>query len=139
MQHKTGKKQKSFRIFDIGLGVAVAVFVSVIGAAIGAFVLVTETLNQSSIPIIAVVAQFLSAFVGGVSACKRVGEKYVFAAGITTVCYLFLLVCITVLLTENSFHNFLPSLLSVMLGSALACTTCLMKRSGKWHRKRVHC
>ena len=132
------KKMKSKQLSlpaTIGIGIGAALILSGALSALAAFLMSTEKMQVSSIPVCIAITHLLSAFSGTWLACRMTKEKRLLTGGITALGYILFLLATTAILLGGQYSGIGTGILTALLGGGAAVLTGL--RKGK-RRSRKH-
>lgn len=119
----------------IALGLGAAMAITVVGAALVAWLAITERMGESGIGYGAMVILVLSAAIGGFIACGTIRRRKLMVCCICAVGYYLLLLSMTALLFGGQYDGMGTTALMVMLGGGIALIPVV---TGKGNGARRH-
>ena len=134
------KKMKSTQAsmpVAIGIGIVAALILSTAMAALMAFLMSSEKLQVSSIPVCTAITHLLSAFLGTWVACLTAKEKHLITSGITVLGYILLLLASTAILLEGQYSGIGMGILMAVLGGGAAVLTGLRRGKGRSRKHKI--
>ncbi len=120
----------------IGVGLAVSIATTMIGSAVGAWLLVSEKTSENSLGYIALILLLLSSILGALATVGIVKEKRVPVCLLSGVIYLLSLLAVTALFFGGTYGGVGESAL-VVLGGALSVALLGLKGAKKPKRKKI--
>jgi putative membrane protein (TIGR04086 family) len=120
----------------IAIGLVVSIVITFIGAAIGAWLLSSENVGETSIGHIAVVILLLSSIAGAFMSAGIAKEKRLPVCVLTGAAYLLSLLAITSLFFEGSYSGVGECALVILAGAISAALLGLKRRNSAQKNKR---
>ena len=138
MKHKVTEKDRSVPV-GLGFGVLTNLAVVLIGAAFGAWLILSGKLALDALQLCALVTLFLAGAAGAWVTTAWIGRQRVLMCLLSGSCCYLLLLGITALVFEGQYDSLGSSALMVLLGCGVIVIMGLLPEKGKksWGRKRV--
>lgn len=122
-------------VVETGIGVVVAIAVTLL-LAMGVSLLVSnESAAESNIKYFAIPIQLVAPFLGALIAGKRVDQKYAIVCGSVGASYCFILLAVTILFFDSAFRAVGIGIGMCAAGTVGACAICMMKKGRRGKRK----
>ena len=122
-------------LFGTSLGVSIAVILSLILAAVFTSLVINETISYATMNYFSFIILALSVFVGAMTACLFVKNKYAIIAGIVSAGCFLLMFAVKVLCIEGVIEGFWPTIGVITVGGVAACAVCISAGRKKVKRK----
>ena len=104
----------------VGIGVGVATVLSLAGAALLAWLIGSEKMNENAMGMGSLILLALSSAIGSIIANICIREKKLIVTAATSATFFILLLAITALLFEGQYHHVGATALSILAGGMIA-------------------
>lgn len=120
----------------IGLGVGISIGITVLGAAILAWLVTTERMRESAIGYGVMVILVLAAAAGALTACGAIKHRKLMVCGISAVGY-YLALLLFALAFGGQFQGMGVTALMVLLGGGIAAILSLVEKGSGVRRHKI--
>ena len=115
----------------IGIGALTSFAVTLLGAAVLSYLIVSERISEASVGYGAMIVLFLSSALGAWLAAARIKHRRLMVCSLAGIGYYLLLLIVTVLCFGGEFSGMGISAIVIALGSMFAMLPFLQKKQGK--------
>ena len=120
------------------VGALVSIFITVIGAGLVSALIHREFISENSVGYAVMILLMLSAYMGGISACRYVGRKQLVVSMFAGVSYFAVLVAITAMFFDGKYAGIGVTAMVVFCGVGLsALLSKEKKRTGKRLKMKI--
>jgi len=121
----------------IGLGAAVSVAVTLLGAAVMAYLIAGEKLGQGSVGYGAMLIMTVAAVSGAMSAAGWTKRRRLMVCMCTGGVYLLVLLGCTAMFFGGQYHGVLTGAILILIGSAVAALAGMKGKNGLKRRRKI--
>ena len=120
----------------VGLGTALSLVITVIGACVSAFLIHKEFVNENAVGYCSLVTLLLASGMGAVLAMNRTKRMRMQVCLLTGACYFLSLLCITALFFGGEYTGIGVTALSVLGGSGAVALMSIRQKKSRGHGRK---
>ncbi len=137
-QTRSQNKGKNSTVSKIAVGTALALLVSIIGAAVLAALTVGEKISTDSIAMWKLALLFLGALCGTLVGTKLADGQALLVGGLICICYLLVLAAINIMFFDGVFQGVMGSVLVALAGGAISIALAVFGKGKSGRRRKTY-